>query len=193
MFYWNSDLYYAENVLTYNASNAWESVQVFDGCCVGPVNRGDGRGTQLWMLYAGADVAAPTNKTDSCIGLAYMGDPAAITASGVVILGAIKVAGSESASGVSGSTDNGSITLGSIVPAGLAAITTTATGTIALAALAVSGSGLATGPGVTTGSGAITLGSIIVTSAASGGGTQGFWLPYEYTSILITSGLTWAG
>src|SRR5271157_5639208 len=211
MFYWNSALYYAENMLTYDASNPWESIQVFDGCCVGPVNRGDGRGTQLWMLYAGGDVAAPTNNTDSCIGLAYMGDPAAITgsgavtlatisaagagaftapASGAVTLGSIAVTGSGQATGPGTTTGSGAITLGSIAPAGAGGFSTTATGSIALATMVLSGSGQATGPGVTTGSGAITLGSIIVTSAANGGGIQPLWLPYEFTSVLITKGLT---
>src|SRR5271157_884454 len=211
MFYWNSALNYAENMLTYDASNPWESIQVFDGCCVGPVNRGDGRGTQLWMLYAGGDVAAPTNNTDSCIGLAYMGDPAAITgsgavtlatisaagagaftapASGAVTLGSIAVTGSGQATGPGTTTGSGAITLGSIAPAGAGGFSTTATGSIALATMVLSGSGQATGPGVTTGSGAITLGSIIVTSAANGGGIQPLWLPYEFTSVLITKGLT---
>jgi len=59
-------------VLGPDAANAWENVQVFDACCVGPFDRGDGRGPQFWMLYAGGDVVSNTDNTDSCIGLAYL-------------------------------------------------------------------------------------------------------------------------
>ncbi len=57
-----------------NEFNAWESQQVFDnGTLVqsGPWDRSDGRGPQLWMLYAGGDNVSPTDNTDSSIGLAF--------------------------------------------------------------------------------------------------------------------------
>ncbi len=60
------------------SANAWENSQVFDSCCVGAVDRADGRGTKLWMLYAGGDNFSSTDDTDSCIGLAYLDDPTAV-------------------------------------------------------------------------------------------------------------------
>lgn len=60
-----------------DASNPWESVQVFDFCGVGAFDRGDGRGKQLWGLYAGGDNSSATDNTDSSIGLVFMPDPTA--------------------------------------------------------------------------------------------------------------------
>ncbi len=53
-------------------ANSWESVQVFDSCCAGSFDRGDGLGPQFWMLYAGSDVVSATDNTDSSIGLCYL-------------------------------------------------------------------------------------------------------------------------
>lgn len=58
-------------VLGPNPFNAWEGVQVFDACCIGRFDLGDGRGNKLWMAYAGGDTSAPTDNTNSSIGLAF--------------------------------------------------------------------------------------------------------------------------
>jgi hypothetical protein len=61
------------------SANAWENTQTFELCCVGPVDRGDGRGTKLWALYCGSDVVSGVDNTDSSIGLAWSNDPSALT------------------------------------------------------------------------------------------------------------------
>ena len=66
------------------------------------------------------------------------------------------------------------------------AASTTGSGAITLGALSPVGSG----GFKTTASGTITLGSIIVTSAASGGGAVALYLPYNFTSVLLTGGNT---
>ena len=67
------------NVLIPEFGNAWETTNVFDSCCVGAIDRGDGRGLQLWMLYAGSPIVASTDATQSGIGLAYAPLPSTTT------------------------------------------------------------------------------------------------------------------
>lgn len=50
--------------------NSYENVNVFDSACLGAVNLGDG--LRIYLLYAGADIAASTDDTNSSIGLAYI-------------------------------------------------------------------------------------------------------------------------
>ncbi len=130
------------------------------------------------------------------------------TASGSVALAALTVAGSATASAPGVATSSGAVTLGPIVPAGSASFSTAAAGSAVLAQMTVAGAGTAIDPGASTGSGAvmlaaltaagsasfattasgaITLGSIIVVGVS---GYVALYLPYEFTSVLITSGLT---
>ncbi len=60
---------YSPRALASTWANSWESMMVFDPCCVGALDRGDGRGTRLWMVYAGSAVSAGTDNTQSSIGL----------------------------------------------------------------------------------------------------------------------------
>jgi hypothetical protein len=131
-----------------------------------------------------------------------------ITASGSVALAALTVSGSATASIPGIASGSGAITLGVLAITGVGSFATTAGGSVTLAALTVSGAGTfagiggSTGSGTvtlaglaaagaggfgTTGHGTITLGSIIVTSAANGGGVGPLYLPYEFTSVLITT------
>jgi hypothetical protein len=63
-----------------NLLNSWESVNVFDFSTLGAFDLSDGRGAVWWGLYAGSDIAAATDNTDSSIGLAFMAPPISVYA-----------------------------------------------------------------------------------------------------------------
>ena len=74
--FYGSGLVYQAPALVPSTTNAWESANVFDGTIVGAYDIGDGNGRQLWLIYAGSDIYAPTDNTDSSIGIAYATAPA---------------------------------------------------------------------------------------------------------------------
>ncbi len=122
--------------------------------------------------------------------------------SGAITLSALTVTGS----GGFSAPGAGSITLGALSPIGAGTFTTTASGSVALAVLTVSGAGTSMTTGASLGSGAVTFGAFspagagTFTTTALGAITLGsilvvgssippsFYLPYEFTSVLIAAG-----